>query len=148
MRDTPPAVALADKLLTLAKLLSGEDIVDAEPHHHAPRPVHIDRTRDHRLRVDRAPVGKLHRAFKAGDPADMGLGGDFAEKAGAGQISGDHAGDVAGKLLRRRRVGHEIGHRHRHRFDHAFGDLEPERTALLGRCGSSPERQGGEQGQE
>jgi hypothetical protein len=87
----------------------------------------LDLAGDQRLRIDRLPVGILHRAVEAGDLGDIGIGRDLPEQARAAQVGGDDTGDVL-RHVGRAAIGRDEGRqREGQGLDHALGDFQPQR---------------------
>ena len=127
------AIGGADKLHPLPDFRTREHVIDAEFHHQLAIGIHIRRTCDQHLRVDRLPVGELHGALETGDLADVRLARDFTEKPCACQVRRHNLAQFLREILGRGAFRNKGGGRKGHRFDHTFGDFDPQRLGRSGR---------------
>jgi hypothetical protein len=136
MGHAPPACGLAHELQALAQGRLREHVEQPEAHDDL-FAARLDLAGDQRLRVDRLPVGILHRAVEAGDLRDIGIRRDLPEQARAAQVGGDDAGDVL-RHVGCAPIGRDEGRqREGQGFDHALGDFQPQGPCALAGIGVS-----------
>ena len=143
MREAAPAVRRCDKLLTFAKLVAREHVIEAEFDDNL---IALNRhgARNQRLRIHSAPVREGRRNAK-GVLADEGGRRDLAEQTGVDQILGHDACDVGGHLLRSANLGGERRGGERQRLDHTIGNRQAQRRLGHHRTGQHNRAEQGQQ---